>query len=222
MAKGPESDDEDEGPIDDRVEGAIEAINVSRDAMTEAQLEVDAAQRRLSNTEAHTNSELKRLQEENAGHLAKMAAYELAKAVSAEAAQEAEEAVAKIGRSGAHKELQRAKQTQAESMRMAMQLQKTFDQLVPYFVYRSVLESELEEKHQALATAQAEAKGARRTYNRSMDYLEQISSEIQQKQGREEGEGGEEGGGGGGGARRRGGRRPTRNRMRLLWRWSSP
>ena len=180
--KGQESDDEDEGPIDDRVEGAIEAINVSRDAMTEAQLEVDAAQRRLSNTEAHTNSELKRLQEENAGHLAKMAAYELAKAVSAEAAQEAEEAVAKIGRSGAHKELQRAKQTQAESMRMAMQLQKTFDQLVPYFVYRSVLESELEEKHQALATAQAEAKGARRTYNRSMDYLEQISSEIQQKQ----------------------------------------
>ena len=69
-----------------------------------------------------------------------MAAYEMAKAVSAEAAQAADEAVAKAGRAHAHAELARAKETQAESMRMAMALQSTFEALVPYFVYRTVLE----------------------------------------------------------------------------------
>ena len=140
------------------------------------------AQAKLRKTEAHTQSELTRLQEENATHLARLAEYEMAKALSAEAAQAADEALAKRGREGAAPELQRAKDTQAESMRMAMALQKTFDALVPYFVYRSVLEGELEERRQGVGTCQAEVKASRRAYNRSMDYLEELSLEIQTKE----------------------------------------
>ena len=180
-----QEEDDGGGPIDDRVEGAIEAINVTRDAMTEAQLTLDGTQRKLASTEAHTQSELTRLQEENSLHLVKLAEYEMAKAVSAEAAQAANEAVGRVGKAGAGEELKRSKDTQAESMRMAMLLQKTFDALVPYFVYRSVLESELEDKRQAVAAAQEEARARRRAYNRSMDYLEQISLEIQTKEAEE-------------------------------------
>ena len=153
-----QEEDDGGGPIDDRVEGAIEAINVARDVMTDAQLALDGAQRKLQATEAHTKAELTRLQEENAAHLAKMAAYEMAKAVSSEAAQAADEAIAKHGKAGAADELLRAKDTQAESMRMAMLLQETFDALVPYFVYRSVLESGLEETRQSVVSAQEEVR----------------------------------------------------------------
>ena len=126
---GQESDssDDDDGPIDDRVEGAIENVNVQRDAMTNEQLALDMAQRSCARQETHTASELARLQEENAPQLTKMAAYEMAKALSSEAQQAADEAVAKHGKAGAHDELAHARQTQADSMRMAMELQDTFE-----------------------------------------------------------------------------------------------
>jgi len=171
--------DEDEEPIDERVEGAIEQINQRRDLMTEAQVALDGCRHALKRTEAHTNSELARLQDENASHLARLAAYELKKAQSNEAAQAADDAAAKHGQTGAKMEVEAARQARADSMRMAMELQSTFDSLVPYFVYRTVLEQELEEKREAVSAAQLEVQSARRRYNGSMTDLETLSLEIQ-------------------------------------------
>ena len=67
-------------------------------------------------------------------------------------------------------------------MRMAMGLQGTFDALVPYFVYRTVLEQGLEEARQEVADAQSKVRASRRAYNRAMDDLEAISMEIQAAQ----------------------------------------
>ena len=60
-----------------------------------------------------------------------------------------------------------------------MQLQQTFDALVPYFVYRTVMEQELEEKRLAVAQAQQSVRVAKKEYHRAMDYLEEISLDIQ-------------------------------------------
>ena len=111
------ADEEEEGgggPLDDRVEGAIDLINRERDGMNEAQLQLDVAKRTLARVEARTNGELKRLEDENASHLTRMAAYEMARAMSSEAAQAAEEAVAKGGREAAADELTRSRDLQAQ------------------------------------------------------------------------------------------------------------
>ena len=171
-------EEEDDGPVDDRVEGAIEQINVERDAMTNAQLAADAAQRECERAEAHTASELLRLQEENASHLGRLAAYEMAKALSSEAQQAADEAVAKHGQAGAATELAHARRTQGDSMQMAMELSGTFEALVPYFVYRTVLEQELEERRQGVVRAKEAVRASRRRYNGAMEALETISREI--------------------------------------------
>jgi len=148
--------------------------------MNEAQLQLDVAKRTLARVEARTNGELKRLEDENASHLTRMAAYEMARAMSSEAAQAAEEAVAKGGREAAADELTRSRDLQAQSMKMAMELQSTFEALVPYFVYRTVLEQELEDQRQVVADAQAECKASRRRYHQAMDALEALSLDIQQ------------------------------------------
>ncbi|EOD30889.1 hypothetical protein EMIHUDRAFT_232305 [Emiliania huxleyi CCMP1516] len=46
------SEEEDAGPLDDRVEGAIDAINAARDAMNARQLDLEAAKRELGAAEA--------------------------------------------------------------------------------------------------------------------------------------------------------------------------
>ena len=48
-----------------------------------------------------------------------------------------------------------AQRQQTESLRMAMALQSVFDSLIPYFVCRTVLETQLEERKQAKAAEQA-------------------------------------------------------------------
>lgn len=178
---------EDDGPVDERVEGAIERINVERDEMTTAQLSADDAQRVCAAAEAHTKGELERLEGENAAHLAKLAEYEAAKSLAAEAQQAADDAVAKHGKAGAEVELAELRRAQGESMQMAMELASTFEALVPYFVYRTVLEQGLEEKRQAVGAAKEAVRVARRRYNQAMEDLETISREIMEaKQRRKE------------------------------------
>ena len=63
-----------------------------------------------------------------------------------------------------------------------MALQSVFDSLIPYFVCRTVLETQLEERKQAVTDAQAAGKEAKRAYHRAMDDLEKISLEIQAEQ----------------------------------------
>ena len=63
-----------------------------------------------------------------------------------------------------------------------MALQSVFDSLIPYFVRRTVLETQLEERKQAVTDAQAAGKEAKRAYHRAMDDLEKISLEIQAEQ----------------------------------------
>ena len=75
-----------------------------------------------------------------------------------------------------------AQRQQTESLRMAMALQSVFDSLIPYFVCRTVLETQLEERKQAVTDAQAAGKEAKRAYHRAMDDLEKISLEIQAEQ----------------------------------------
>ena len=62
----------------------------------------------------------------------------VAQALSSEAQQAADEALARDD--GAAGALEVARDARANAMRMAMELQSTFDALVPYFVYRTVLE----------------------------------------------------------------------------------
>ena len=181
---GAEEDEEGAGEVDERVPLAIEAINQARELMTTDQVALDICKRKLESSEKHLSAELARLQEENADNLAKLAEYEMAKAASAEAAQAAEDAAASRGRTAASTELLHALQLQGASMRMAMELQKTFDALVPYFVYRSVLEQDLEDRRSELAAAQAEVRVSRRAYNAAMDTLQSISMEIQEEQSR--------------------------------------
>ena len=54
------SEEEDAGPLDDRVEGAIDAINAARDAMNARQLDLEAAKRKLGAAEAQTAAEITR------------------------------------------------------------------------------------------------------------------------------------------------------------------
>ncbi len=51
------------------------------------QVNLDLASRRLSASEARVDSELRRLDDENAAHLTKLAQYEVTKALASEAAQ---------------------------------------------------------------------------------------------------------------------------------------
>ena len=48
-----------------------------------------------------------------------------------------------------------------------MALQSVFDSLIPYFVCRTVLETQLEERKQAVTDAQAAGKEAKRAYHRA-------------------------------------------------------
>ncbi|KAL3926526.1 MAG: hypothetical protein SGPRY_003259 [Prymnesium sp.] len=156
-----EEDDDDAGPLDDRVEGAIEMINEHRDAMNREQIALDLTRRDLQSAEERTEREMARLDDENkvrsercnvpqlakaalVGHLKQLAAYEEQKRAAAEALTE---------EASAASEHVRTAQVQA-SLRMAMQLQRTFDALVPYFVYRTVMEQELEDKRRLVSEAQ--------------------------------------------------------------------
>ncbi|KAL1500343.1 hypothetical protein AB1Y20_013007 [Prymnesium parvum] len=165
-----QEEDDGGGPLDDRVEGAIERINESRDAMNREQLALDLARQELRGAEAHTATELARLAEENKVHLNLLVAYEEQKRAAAEASAAAERG---------NGERERARATKAESLRMAMSLQKTFDALIPYFVYRTVLEQQLEEKRNLVNEAQQRVRAAKRAYHMAMDALEAISLDIQ-------------------------------------------
>ena len=101
---------------------------------TSPQVKMDGAKRQLANAERNTQAEHARLQQENAAHLAKLAAYEMAKALAEEAQQTAEQAKGKGGASAA-KAAAEAMELRGESMRMAMELTTTFEALVPYYVY---------------------------------------------------------------------------------------
>jgi hypothetical protein len=95
---------------------------------------MDGAKRQLANAERNTQAEHARLQQENAAHLAKLAAYEMAKALAEEAQQTAEQVKGKGGAAAA-KAAEEAMELRGKSMRMAMELTTTFEALVPYYVY---------------------------------------------------------------------------------------
>ena len=99
-----------------------------------AQVKMDGAKRQLANAERNTQAEHARLQQENAAHLAKLAAYEMAKALAEEAQQTAEQVKGKGGAAAA-KAAEEAMELRGKSMRMAMELTTTFEALVPYYVY---------------------------------------------------------------------------------------
>ena len=73
---GAESDGEDDGPVDDRVETALAAVNDTRDGMNARQLELDGARRQLKRAEEHTAAELARMEAEHADALRRVAEYD--------------------------------------------------------------------------------------------------------------------------------------------------
>lgn len=79
----------------------------------------------------------------------------------------------------ARAETEVARQARAESMRMAVELRCTFDALIPYFVYRTVLEQQVEETLETVNAAQHVVHASRQRYNRAMEALEALSLELQ-------------------------------------------
>ena len=64
------------------MEGAIETINETRDAMNAVQLHLDEAGRTLRRSETHTEAEVAKLEHEHAPNLLLVEAYEEQKLVS--------------------------------------------------------------------------------------------------------------------------------------------
>jgi len=181
--KGQEPDDV-HGEIDDRVEGAIEQINMCRDAMNQAQIGLDGTTSKLVAQERHLQHELAKLEAEFGPFLKRLADYEEQKLLTSSAAArvaEAERSSAATAQERAERR-NRAASKQTESLKMAMELQVVFDRLVPYFVCRTLLEQQLEGGRQAVAASKQQVQTARRAYNCAMDQLETLSLDIQRKQ----------------------------------------
>ena len=148
--------------MDDRVEGAIESINEERDAMTNAA--TGSRTRRRGNARGQrpirrrSCSGFRRRTPRTLAVWRRMRWPRRCRPRHSKPPTKRSRSTATRGRFPA--ELAHAKRTQGDSMQMAMELSSTFEALVPYFVYRTVLEQDLGRSGRGLRTREAGGRAA--------------------------------------------------------------